>query len=233
MTFCVKDTVDVIGFDADDTLWVNEPYFKKAEKEYLELMHVFGVPEVISAKLHQTNVANLGFYGYGSRSFTLSLIETAIQLSDGHVSSSQIAGILDIGKRLLTRPIDLLDGVLPVLENLHGRYRLIVATKGDLLEQEQKLKKSSLERFFHHIEIMSDKNKADYEKLFRHLDISPEKFLMIGNSLKSDILPVLELGGFGIHVPYHTVWVHDHLEQEVDNPKFLRVESIHEILNTL
>ncbi|MDR1958103.1 MAG: HAD family hydrolase [Planctomycetaceae bacterium] len=219
-----------IGFDADDTLWMNEPFYKKAEAEYVELMRSFAPPEEISATLHEINIANLGIYGYGSRSFTLSMMETTLKLSGGKAASSHIAAILDLGKRLLRRPVELLEDAVPVLEKLSEKYRLILITKGDLHEQEQKLRRSSLEHFFHHIEIMSEKNEVHYQKLLRHLEIAPHEFLMIGNSLKSDILPVLNLGGYGIHVPFHTVWAYDHLDQEVTHPNYRKLAKLSEIL---
>jgi putative hydrolase of the HAD superfamily len=137
---------------------------------------------------------------------------------------------LEIGKVLLERPIEILPHVEEVLEVLSTKYRLVVATKGDLLDQERKLKKSCLARYFHHIEIMSDKQPADYEKLIRHLDIAPSEFLMIGNSLKSDILPVLELGGHGIHVPFHTTWAHEMVSHPVEHPQFREIEQLNEVL---
>lgn len=131
---------------------------------------------------------------------------------------------------MLAKPIEILDGVENVLQSLKGKYRLVVATKGDLLDQERKLKKSKLEHYFHHIEIMSEKQDSDYLKLIRHLDIKTEEFLMLGNSLKSDIMPVLSIGGHGIHIPYHTTWAHEHIEHSIDHPNFRQVSTIKEIL---
>jgi putative hydrolase of the HAD superfamily len=140
---------------------------------------------------------------------------------------------IEYGKELLAKPIELLDGIEEVLKKLKPDYRLVVATKGDLLDQERKLKKSGLEHYFHHIEIMSDKKEKDYLKLIKHLDIQPAEFLMIGNSLKSDILPVLEIGGHAIHVPYHTTWAHEKIEGTIEHPNFNQVESIHEVLSLI
>jgi len=138
-----------------------------------------------------------------------------------------------LGKNLLNEPINLLDGVEEVLDTLKGRYRLVVATKGDLLDQERKLKKSGLSHHFHHIEIMSEKDDANYRKLIKHLDILPENLLMVGNSLKSDILPVLNVGGYAVHVPYHTTWIHEQIDHTIENDNFRSVESIREILKFL
>jgi putative hydrolase of the HAD superfamily len=141
--------------------------------------------------------------------------------------------IIQIGKELLDRPIEILPHVEHVLEALSSKYRLVVATKGDLLDQERKLKKSGLAKYFHHIEIMSDKKPADYQKLIQHLDVAPEQFLMIGNSLKSDILPVLDLGGHGVHVPFHTTWAHEMVSHPVEHPNFREIEQLDEILGFL
>ena len=140
---------------------------------------------------------------------------------------------IELGKELLRKPIELIDGVEEVLKKLNGDYRLVMATKGDLLDQERKLINSGLEKHFHHIEIMSNKRREDYQKLFKHLDCQPEHFLMVGNSIKSDVLPVLELGGFAIHVPYHTTWAHEQVTQKVDQPGFVQVNKITEILSYL
>ena len=138
--------------------------------------------------------------------------------------------IIQYGKDLLARPIELLDGIEESLTALKPHYRLVVATKGDLLDQERKLRNSGIEHYFHHIEIMSDKKDKDFSKLIRHLDIRPQEFLMIGNSLKSDVLPVLDLGGHGIHIPFHTTWAHEVIDSNVDHPNFRQVSHIREIL---
>jgi putative hydrolase of the HAD superfamily len=163
----------------------------------------------------------------------LSMIETAIRITGGHLSAEGTHQILEIGKELLDRPIEILPHVETVLEALSSKYRLVIATKGDLLDQERKLKKSGLAKYFHHIEIMSDKQSADYEKLIRHLDIAPSEFMMIGNSLKSDILPVLELGGHGVHIPFHTTWAHEMVSHPVEHVNFREIEHLDEILSFL
>jgi putative hydrolase of the HAD superfamily len=223
--------VKVIAFDADDTLWVNEPYFREVEERFFELLEEYLSAHNTARELLKTEIQNLPLYGYGIKGFMLSMIETAIHISEGRISTRIIEKVIDEGKAMLEKPIELLEGVEEVLTHLKGYYRLVVATKGDLLDQERKLKKSGLENFFHHIEIMSDKKEEDYQKLIRHLDIQSNDFLMIGNSLKSDILPVLNIGGFAFHVPYHTTWAHEVLEiSNFEHPHYKHFHSLKEIL---
>lgn len=223
----------VIAFDADDTLWVNEPYFQEVEKKFCEMMEDYHPQHTISRELLKIEIANLSLYGYGVKGYILSMIEAALHISGKTLSIEAIQKILELGKEMLEKPIELLDGVEEVLQQLQGKYRLVVATKGDLLDQERKLKKSGLEKYFHHIEIMSDKQEADYQKLIRHLDIAPDEFMMIGNSLKSDVLPVLKLGGIGVHVPYHTTWVHETVEHKVEHENFYQFAHANEVLSIL
>jgi len=229
----MMERIQVVGFDADDTLWVNEPYFQAATAEFCRMMDMYGAPEDIGAELFRTEMGNLSQYGYGAKGFTLSLVETAIRVSQGKVSAGMIEAIIGMGKALLGKPVELLDGVRGVLEELQPRYRLIVATKGDLLDQERKMERSGLARYFHHIEIMSDKSTQDYRKLLGHLDVEPGEFLMVGNSLKSDILPVVELGGFAVHVPFHTTWQHEEVEAGARNQRMFTVKTIDEVLGIL
>jgi len=230
----MKTNFKIIGFDADDTLWVNEPYYRETEIEFCGLLVEFAAAETVSQELYQTEMQNIQLYGFGAKGFMLSLIETAQRISDNQVPQATIAKIIALGKDLLNRPVVLLDGVQEVLDALHNLGKtLIVATKGDLLDQERKLAKSNIEQYFHHIEIISAKKESDYRKLLAHLDIQPEDFLMIGNSLKSDILPILNIGGYGIHVPYHTTWQHEESEKIAANNKFYEIEHISEILNIL
>lgn len=223
----------VIAFDADDTLWVNEPYFHETEKKFFALVEDYVPQHTAAQELFKTEMQNLALYGYGVKGFMLSMIETALRVSNNTISVSVIEKAIEYGKDLLGRPIELLDGVEEVLNKLKEHYRLVVATKGDLLDQERKLKKSGLESYFHHIEIMSDKQEADYRKLIRHLDIQPQEFVMIGNSLKSDVLPVLAIGGHGIHIPYHTTWQHERIEHNVEHENFKEFREIKELLSYL
>lgn len=223
----------VIAFDADDTLWVNEPYFQEIEKRFCELFEDYLPQHTAARELLKTEIENLPLYGYGIKGFILSMIETGMRISDRTIPMEVIQRIIQEGKDLLQKPIEMLDGVEDVLSELKGRYRLVMATKGDLLDQERKLKKSGLEHYFHHIEIMSDKREEDFKKLIRHLDIKPDEFLMIGNSLKSDVLPVLNIGGHAIHVPYHTTWAHETIESTIEHANFRQVNNILEILDLL
>ena len=227
---CNMNKIEVIAFDADDTLWVNEPYFQETERKFCELLEDFLPQHTTAKELFRIEIQNLSLYGYGIKGFMLSMIETALQITDHRISNEAIEKIINYGKDLLARPIELLDGVTEVLDALKDRYRLVVATKGDLLDQERKLRKSGIEHYFHHIEIMSDKTEADYRKLVQHLDIQPASFLMLGNSIKSDILPVLAIGGHAIHIPYHTTWAHEKVEQPVEHPQFRTISSIADVL---
>lgn len=223
----------VIAFDADDTLWVNEPYFREAEEKFCSLLEDYLPHHSISQELFKTEMQNLALYGYGVKGFMLSMIETAMRVSNNTVPQSIIEKAIQYGKDLLGKPIEILDGMEEALHLLKKKYRLVVATKGDLLDQERKLKKSGLEHYFHHIEIMSDKQEADYHKLIRHLDINPGEFLIIGNSLKSDIMPVLAIGGHAVHIPYHITWVYEKTEQTIEHINFRRAETIKDILPDL
>jgi putative hydrolase of the HAD superfamily len=220
--------IRVIAFDADDTLWINETYFREAEEKFASLLEDFLPQHEIMKELYRTEIANLSLYGYGIKGFMLSMIETALRISGEKMPIALVEKIIQIGQEMLGKPVDLLPGVREVLESLQGKYRIVLATKGDLVDQERKLQKSGLEGFFHHIEIMSEKRTSDYEKLIKHLDIQASEFLMIGNSLKSDILPVLELGGYGIHVPFHTTWVHEQVDHEVKHERFFTAEHLEE-----
>jgi len=225
--------IKVIAFDADDTLWINEPYFYETERHFCRLLEDYLPHHTVSRELLQVEIQNLSLYGYGIKSFMLSMIETALKVSNKTITLDAIEKIIQLGKDLLAKPIELIDGVEEVLIQLKKKYRLVVATKGDLLDQERKLKNSGIEHYFHHIEIMSDKQEKDYLKLIRHLDIQLQEFLMIGNSLKSDVLPVLAIGGHGYHIPYHTTWAHEQVEHTIEHPNFKQLTSIQEILQHL
>lgn len=225
--------IKVIAFDADDTLWVNEPYFRRTEEAFCELMSGYLQQHDMERELLKIEIGNLPLYGYGVKGFVLSMIETAIAVSGKTISMDVVDRILQLGKAVLDEPIELLDGVEEVLTALKDKYRLVVATKGDLLDQERKLRKSGLSHYFHHIEIMSEKDDANYLKLVRHLDIQPQELLMIGNSLKSDILPVLNIGGYAVHVPYHITWAHEQIDNNIEHDKFKNAESIKQVLQML
>ena len=223
----------VIAFDADDTLWDNESFFRETEEKFYGLMEDYLPRHTVSRELLQTEITNIELYGYGIKAFILSMIETAIRISDKTIDVGAVEKIMDYGRELLNKPVQILEGVEEVLRSLKPRYRLVLASKGDLLDQHRKLTKSGLGHYFHHIEIMSEKKEEDFTKLIRRLDIQPHEFVMIGNSLKSDVLPVLNIGGHGIHVPYHTTWEHEKIEFKIDHPNFRQVSKIMEVLEHL
>lgn len=223
----------VIAFDADDTLFINEPYFDEAEEKFCALMSDYLSKQGLSQALFRTQIENLPLYGYGIKGFILSMIQTTYTVSNHTVSIKVIDKIIEIGKELLQKPIVLLEGIEETLEKLHGKYKLVVATKGDLKDQHRKLHLSGLGPFFHHIEVMSEKEEIDYEKLLKRLEIDANEFLMIGNSLKSDVLPVLNVGGTAVHVPFHTTWAHERIDHEIIHPKFYTTKKINEIIELL
>ncbi|MFC4094724.1 HAD family hydrolase [Euzebyella saccharophila] len=225
--------IKVIGFDADDTLWVNETYFRDTEEEFANLLEGYETKNKIDQELFKMEIKNLDLYGYGIKGFVLSMIESALDLSNNQVSQKTISGILDLGKKMLTQPVELLDDVTKVLEALNGKYRLIVLTKGDLLDQERKLEKSGLSNYFHHVEVLSDKKEENYQHLLDHLQINVNEFLMIGNSLKSDVLPLLNIGAKAVHVPFHTTWQHEEVKTEEGEYDYLKIGKLSEILEYL
>lgn len=230
----VYEHIKVIGFDADDTLWVNETYFREAEVEFGKLLSEYETMNTIDQELFKKEIDNLPLYGYGVKAFVLSMVESALEQSNFNVSTKTIQSILQIGKDMLNKPVELLDGVEEVLEVLSKKYRLILATKGDLLDQERKLEKSGLTKYFHHIEVLSEKREDNYSKLLNHLDIKPSEFLMIGNSLKSDVLPLVNLKAHAIHVPFHTTWVHEQVtEQETNGKTYKTINSLRDLLKLL
>ena len=223
----------VIAFDADDTLFVNEPYFQEVEQKFCTIMNDYLSKQGLSAELFKTEIANLDLYGYGIKGYILSMIEAAMKISNNTISLEIIEKIIFYGKELLQKPIELLDGVEETLQTLHGKYKLIVATKGDLKDQQSKLHRSGLGHYFHHIEVMSDKKELNYQKLLQRLEIEPTEFFMIGNSLKSDVLPVLEIGGYAVHIPFHTTWEHEKISHKVEHPNFKTLEKIADVLPIL
>ena len=226
-------TIKVIAFDADDTLWVNEPYFRTAEKAFCELLKEYVPEEECNELLYKFEMQNLPLYGYGIKPFVLSLIEAAITISKKQIPLEIVSEIIAIGKKMLQMPVELIDGIETTLAHLSKKYLLVMATKGDLLDQERKLIKSGLEKYFHHIEVMSDKQPKNYQKLITHLDIPPSQFLMVGNSLKSDVLPVLEIGSYAIHIPFHTTWEHEKIEEEVMHYNFKELKLASELIDLL
>jgi putative hydrolase of the HAD superfamily len=212
-----------IGFDADDTLWHNEVIFERTHESYRALLSHYHDAATVDRTLFATEMRNLELYGYGIKGFTLSAIETAIELTGGRIGAGEIRQLIELGREMLAHPVDLLEDVTQTLEALAPHHRLALITKGDLRDQERKLVKSGLAGYFQHIEIVSEKDADAYRRLFKRQAIAPERFLMVGNSLKSDILPVLELGGAGAYIPYHLTWAAEHAEQPVAQPERLFV----------
>ena len=226
-------TPKIIAFDADDTLWHNEPYFDEAQERFCVLFQDYASHQEILGLILNHQVNNLPLYGFGIKAFTLSMIETALELTNHEISGKGIEQILAIGKNLLQKPVELLPNVLSVLERLKGKYKLVVATKGDLKDQHRKLHDSGIGAFFHHIEVMSDKTELDYQKMLGRLDCQPEDFLMIGNSLKSDVLPILNIGGHAIHIPYHTTWEYEKIDFEIEHKNFNSITNLSELFDIL
>ena len=225
--------IKTIAFDADDTLWHNEPYFDEAQERFCQLFQDFASSQEILGSILNHQVKNLPLYGFGIKAFTLSMIETALQLTNHNISGKGIEQILTIGKDLLEKPVELLPNVKDVLEELKGKYKLVVATKGDLKDQHRKLHESGIGSYFHHIEVLSDKTETDYEKMLGRLDCKAKDFLMIGNSLKSDVLPIINIGGHAIHIPYRTTWEYEKIDFEITHENFKAIDNINQVMELL
>jgi putative hydrolase of the HAD superfamily len=200
---------DLIAFDADDTLWHNEPLYTEAQDKFKALLAGYVDGETVEQRLYETEMSNLKYYGYGIKSFTLSMIETAIKLSNSQIRGTEIEKIIGLARAMLTNNTQLLEHVERTIYTLAQSYPLMIITKGDLLDQEVKLSRSRIGNYFQHVEIVSNKTQKTYADLLARHKIEPQRFLMIGNSLKSDILPVVELGGHAVYIPYHDTWVHE------------------------
>lgn len=228
-----KSKIKVIGFDADDTLWVNETYFRETEERFADLLEGYETRNKIDQELFKMEMKNLELYGYGIKGFMLSMVESALELSNNTVSQATLNEILTLGKKMIQHPVELLEGVVEVLEKLNGKYRLIVMTKGDLLDQERKIERSGLSKYFHHIEVLSDKKENNYINLLENLEVDVREFLMIGNSLKSDVLPILNIGAQAVHVPFHTTWQHEQVKEQGGEFNYLKINKLIDILNYL
>lgn len=226
------DHVKVIAFDADDTLWVNETYFRETELAFAKILEPYETINKIDQELFKVEIDNLELYGYGIKGFALSMVECALKLSHGRISGDKLEEIINLAKEMLDKPVELLNGVEDVLKALQGSYRLVLATKGDLLDQERKLKKSGLEKYFHHVEVLSEKKVEDYQKMLNRLDIKPDELLMVGNSLKSDVIPLVEVGAEAIHIPFHTTWQHEEAEPD-ENLDYKTLKSIRDLMALL
>jgi len=217
-----------LAFDADDTLWHNETHYAETQEAFRALLRPFHDDAWIDARLHETEMRNLGRYGYGIKGFTLSMIETALELTEDRLDGSGIRKVLELGQAMLDKPVDPLPGVAEVLAKVAGAYDLMLITKGDLFDQEAKLAKSGLGGHFSKVEIVSEKGEATYAALLQRHGIQPGTFTMVGNSVKSDILPVLALGGRAVHIPYHLTWAHEVVDSPVESP-FPVLDSIRDL----
>lgn len=218
-----------IGFDADDTLWQNEQFYRLTETRFLDLLSEHGEKKVLADRLLEAEKRNLALYGFGIKGFTLSMIETAIEVTEGRVSTAVIEKILAAGRDLLRHPVETLPHARDALERLSGSYRIILITKGDLFDQERKLAQSGLGDLFDAVEIVSDKARVTYERIFtRHAD-GPEHAVMVGNSLKSDIVPAIQAGGWGIYVPHDLTWSVEHAETPAEAERYREIRDLSEL----
>jgi putative hydrolase of the HAD superfamily len=220
-------TVQVVGLDGDDTLWRNEEYFAASQQAFRDLLAPYVNGDIdVDERLEAKERANLELFGYGVKGFTLSLIETAIEVTSGRVSGAVVQALLDIGKAMLQQPVELIDGVAETIPVLAERYRLVVITKGDLWNQEQKLARSDLAELMWGVEIVAEKDLATYERILRRYDIDPATFVMVGNSVRSDILPVLEAGGRAIHIPHELTWALEVAEHDGSVPTLHSIKEL-------
>lgn len=221
---------DLIAFDADDTLWHNERLYADAQARLRQLLAPYHPPDWIDAQLYQTEMRNMRHFGYGIKAFALSMIETAIELTEGRISGREIKTIVDTAKTMLTAKVELLEHTAETIATLAERYPLMIITKGDLLDQESKVARSGLAAYFHHVEVVSDKTQDSYAALFRRHALAPERFLMVGNSLRSDILPVLALGASAVYVPYPLTWAHEVVDPPpAGQPGFYEIAHLGEL----
>ena len=219
--------IELIAFDGDDTLWHGEVLFARTQEWFVTLLSPYGEEEQIMESLAQVETTNLSLFGYGVKGFTLSMIETAIQLTAGRITGVEIQKVIDKAREMLSSPVSLLDGAREAVSRLSKTHRLMIVTKGDLLDQESKISRSGLSGYFAHIQVVSEKTTETYAALLRRMGVRPESFLMAGNSLRSDVIPVLELGGYAVHIPYALTWAHERVDTPpTDNPRFHMLESL-------
>lgn len=218
-----------IGFDADDTLWQNEQFFRLTEQRFVELLRDHAGPDHLADRLLEAEKRNLGHYGFGIKGFTLSMIETAIEVTDGRVPGAAIAQILEMGREMLSHPIEPLDHVADTLETLASSHRLVLITKGDLFDQERKLAQSGLGDMFSAVEIVSDKREETYRKVFTRHGDGPASAMMVGNSMKSDVVPAIEAGSWGVHVPHELTWVLERVDAPLHRDRFREIADLGEL----
>lgn len=216
----------ILGFDADDTLWHNETVFHLTQGRFIELLGDFAEPDHLTERLLAVELRNLRHYGYGVKSFTLSMIETALELTGETIPSQVVAQILEIGRAMLDHPVEPLPGVRGTLERVCAAHTLILITKGDLLDQENKLARSGLGDFFDGVEIVSEKTAATYSRTFARHGAMAGEAAMVGNSARSDIIPAIEAGFWGVHIPYALTWAHERADAPKDSPLYVELASI-------
>jgi putative hydrolase of the HAD superfamily len=218
--------LEIIAFDADDTLWHNERLYSEAQTKLAELLSRYNFEDV-EEQLYARELKNIPIYGYGIKSFTLSMIELSIELTEGAINAADIAEIIGIAKGMLTAEVDLFEHAESTVKELARDYDLMVITKGDLLDQESKLKRSGIGTYFRCVEIVSEKSGEVYSSILKKYNVKPENFLMVGNSLRSDVAPVAQIGGHAVYVPYHLTWAHENLSDEhVDPSTYHRIENL-------
>ena len=201
--------IGLVGFDADDTLWRSQDYFDAAQADFERIVATYVDLDDVAHRLYAVEKGNLALFGYGVKGMVLSMVEAAVEITEERISAGDLHRIVGLGKDLLRHPVEVLDGVREAVEAIAADYPVVLITKGDLFHQEAKVRESGMADLFRRIEIVSEKDAATYARLFEEFGIAPRRFLMVGNSLRSDIAPVLELGGWGVHVPYHTTWAHE------------------------
>ena len=228
----LKGKFDTIFFDADDTLWENEQFFRNAEAQFAELLADYTSPEGVQAMLWQKQEENIPLFGYGSKTYMIGMTDAAMELCGGHLPEKIYYGLKKIITELAYHEFQIIDGVEETLKALHGHYKLIVATKGDLTEQMSKYRASGLDKYFHHCEVMENKDEKNYLELAAKHDLQPEQILMIGNSVKSDIAPVVNIGGIAINTPHEVVWVHEIMDMP-ESDRIIVVKNIREVLKYL
>jgi len=220
-------TVEVVGLDGDDTLWRNEEYFAASQQAFRDLLAPYVNGDVdVDERLEAKERANLELFGYGVKGFTLSLIETAVEVTAGRVSGAVVQALLDLGKGMLQQPVELIDGVAETIPVLAEQHRLIVITKGDLWNQEQKLARSGLAELMAGVEIVAEKDLATYRRILRRYDVDPATFVMVGNSVRSDILPVIEAGGRAVHIPHELTWALEVAEHDGSVPTLRSIKEL-------
>jgi len=226
-------SLTAIGFDADDTLWHNEQFYRMTEELFTELLAEYAEPSHLSSRLLEAEKRNLRHYGFGIKGFTLSMIETAIEVTEERVPASVLRKILEAGREMHSHPVETLPHVRETLEKVAGAYRLILITKGDLFDQERKLAQSGLGELFDAVEIVSDKTAATYERIFTRYGDGPARSMMVGNSLKSDVLPAIQAGSWGVYVPHSVTWAFEHAEVPQAEPRFKQLAHLGELLGLL